>query len=75
MAISNMDALAQELGGPPPPGFSKLSSDQLQDLIVALHEIKRSQSAEIDEATESSIKALPLMLRAPVRAIVGSHAK
>lgn len=75
MAISNIDALAQELGGTPPPGFAKLSSDELRDLIVALHEIKRTQGTEIDEATESSIKALPLMLRGPVRAIVGSHAK
>jgi hypothetical protein len=75
MSISGIDALAKELGGPPPAGFSKLSSDELQDLVVTLHEIKRTQGAEIDESTEASIKGLPLMLRAPVRAIVGSHVK
>lgn len=75
MSIASIDALAKELGGTPPPGFAKLSSDQLLDLAYSLQDIKRAQGAIIDEATEESIKGLPLMLRGPVRAIVGGSAK
>ncbi|CAM3958954.1 hypothetical protein [Smaragdicoccus niigatensis] len=75
MVSSAMKDLAAELGATPPDGFAKLSIEQIKDLAVALRDIKRTQGAAIDESTEASISALPLMLRAPVRAIVGGSTK
>lgn len=72
MSANDHSILSEELGGPPPEEFSKLSADQLEDLAYVIRDVKRQQGAEFEKATEESIKALPLMLRGPVRAIVGS---
>ncbi len=64
-------ALAQELGGEVPEGFTALTEAQLGWLIDTLKKAKAYQLSELDKSTEATVNGLPLMLRGPVRAIIG----
>ncbi len=62
--------VAQQLGAPMPKGFRTLSEERLRWLATTLGTAKQSHLDELDAATERAINRLPLMLRAPVRAII-----
>ena len=65
-------ALTNGLGGVLPEKFLTLSEERLTWLLHTLEKAKELQLAELDKSTEEMIKGLPMMLRAPVRKIVGS---
>ncbi|MBJ8346137.1 hypothetical protein [Antrihabitans sp. YC2-6] len=64
-------ALTNELGGALPAKFLTLGEDKLAWLAETLKNAKVHQLAELDKSTEETINGLPMMLRGPVRAIIG----
>lgn len=63
--------LATELGGRLPDSFRTLSEERLAWLAETLAKAKAYQIAELDKSTEETVNGLPMMLRGPVRAIIG----
>jgi hypothetical protein len=66
-----LSALAEQLGAPPPAALEALTPAQLADLTQAVHDARRRQAAELAAAGERAFQALPRLLRAPVRRILG----
>ena len=64
-------SLADELGGSLPDRFRALPEERLTWLVDTLKHAKVHQLAELDKSTEATINGLPMMLRGPVRAIIG----
>ncbi|CAM3848181.1 hypothetical protein [Smaragdicoccus niigatensis] len=63
--------VAHELGGPMPSGFRALSEEKLRWLATTLSHAKQAHLDELDASTERAVARLPLMLRGPVRGILG----
>ena len=64
--------VAQQLGGPVPSSFRTLSEEKLRWLATTLRHAKQAHLDELDASTERAVGRLPMMLRGPVRAILGS---
>ncbi|MBJ8340065.1 MULTISPECIES: hypothetical protein [Antrihabitans] len=71
MSNSSEQALSDELGGSLPERFRELSEERLAWLLETLKSAKVVQLADLDKSTEDTINGLPMMLRGPVRAIIG----
>lgn len=65
------EALAKGLGAALPEKFLTLTEERLTWLAQTLEKAKEFQIAELDRSTEETIQGLPVMLRGPVRKIIG----
>jgi hypothetical protein len=65
-----MDALQEQLGATPPPGLSRLSAEEIGDLVEALQAAKQTQAVELRAAGEKAYAQIPWLLRGPIRKIM-----
>lgn len=63
--------LADQIAAPLPAGIAELAAEDQQFLADALRATRRSQAAELAEATEGGLKYVPALLRGTVRKAVG----
>ncbi|TSD93438.1 hypothetical protein FOS14_23075 [Skermania sp. ID1734] len=64
-------SLAAQLGGLIPDEIKTLPPDIMQRLAATLADNKEKQLKLLDESIEEMISQLPIMLRKPVRKIMG----
>lgn len=71
MARADVEVLARELGGDPPESFNVLPSEAQQALIAALRAARTRQRNQLDQALTQALEHVPLLMRGPVRKILG----
>ena len=71
MSKRSLDALHRELGGDPPPAFTRLQDSALEQLATALHDARQLQRQELDQALAQALEYVPALMRRPVRKILG----
>lgn len=67
MKDKGLSALERELAAKPPAGVGALSDAELEDLVTAIKDARRRQSAAIAHAGEQALHQIPRVLRAPIR--------
>jgi hypothetical protein len=67
MSRERLHGLEAQTGRPAPQGFTALSDEQLDDLAKAVHDVRRRQARELQEASEHALGHIPRLLRGPVR--------
>ena len=67
-----IQALRQQLAGPPPTRLNALSEEQLRDLTAAIADARHRQAAALEEAGERALGRIPRLLRGPVRKVTGA---
>jgi hypothetical protein len=65
-----MDALQEQLGAKPPGSLSRLSEEEIADLVEALQAAKQAQAVELRTAGEKAYAQIPWLLRGPIRKIM-----
>jgi len=68
---TSLAALQAALDRAPPAGVEALDAEELARLAQLLTEAKRRQKREVDAALADSLGHVPLLLRGPVRKILG----
>lgn len=68
---TSLAALQAALDRAPPAGVEALDAEELARLAQLLTEAKRRQKREVDSALADSLGHVPLLLRGPVRKILG----
>lgn len=68
--LESLAALRAELGTPPPPGLSALSTAELEVLTVGLRDAKERSAGALEGAAERALHLVPALLRGPVRRVL-----
>lgn len=68
--MSDLGPLNRELHGEAPDDFSALSQTEIQFLTDGLRTTCKRQQSQIQQAMESALGHIPLLLRGPVRKIL-----
>lgn len=71
MASREIDALSAELGSDAPEALSQLDPRHITELTAALRNARMRQKEQLEEALGSVLKHIPLLLRGPVRKVLG----
>jgi hypothetical protein len=69
--VGDTSILANELHTTPPPEFAQLSDTDLARFTQLVADAKLKRDADVQEAIDESLTALPAMLRTPVRKVLG----
>ncbi|MEA2294677.1 MAG: hypothetical protein QOE86_2316 [Solirubrobacteraceae bacterium] len=70
--MNGVRALEEQLGAPPPPGLLQtLDDERLAKLAAAIHTTRQAQSAALAEAGAAGLRFVPVLLRGPMKKIVG----
>ncbi|MGO4256016.1 hypothetical protein [Marmoricola sp. RAF53] len=62
--------LADELGGPLPPGLAGLDEADAAHLADAVEAARARQSAALRDATDGGLEFVPKLLRGPVKKVL-----
>ncbi|NKF21454.1 hypothetical protein [Solimonas marina] len=66
-----LQTISQELGQAAPAGLAALDAKALAQLGDALRNARRRQRLQLSAAASSALQHIPLLLRAPVKKILG----
>ncbi|KAA1421595.1 hypothetical protein F0U44_04760 [Nocardioides humilatus] len=64
------DTLAQEYGGPLPPGLAALTTEQRQLLADAIAAARVRQAEALEAATENGLGFVPKLLRPAIKKVL-----
>jgi hypothetical protein len=64
---NGLGALQRELAATPPAGLRALSDAEREDLLTAIRDAKRRQTAALTTAGEQALSQIPRVLRGPIR--------
>ena len=71
MNKSPLDILRRELGGEPPAAFKDLDAPSLSHLAAAMSGARARQKQQLDEALTKALEHVPMLMRGPIRKILG----
>ena len=64
------ERLAEEFGGPLPPGLAALAPEHQQVLADDIHDARERQAAALARATDRGLDFIPKLLRGPVKKVL-----